>query len=93
MIVSFKDKNTENVSNGEFVNVFPSDIQERAFRKLDTLDIAKSLIDLRMNPGNHLEKLRGDRQGQFSIRINKQWRIAFYWKDNHAHQVEITDYH
>ena len=93
MIKSFKDKNTEKVSNGEFVRAFPHNIQKRALRKLDTLYVAMSLNDLRMNPGNHLEKLGGDRQGQYSIPINKQWRIAFYWENNHAHQVEIIDYH
>lgn len=64
-----------------------------ALRKLVALDGAEALQDLRIPPGNRLEKLSGKRQGQLSIRINDQWRICFMWKDGHAHEVEIVDYH
>jgi proteic killer suppression protein len=68
-------------------------LQRAALRKLLLLDAAESLHDLRVPPGNRLEKLAGDREGQYSIRINDQWRVCFLWKDGGAHDVEITDYH
>lgn len=71
----------------------PPDIHQRAYRKLLMLNNAASIEDLRLPPANHLEKLSGNREGQFSIRINGQWRICFIWKDNDAHEVEIVDYH
>ena len=71
----------------------PTNIQRVAQRKLVMLDAAESLMDLRIPPGNHLERLIGSRQGQHSIRVNDQWRVCFRWENGDAHQVEITDYH
>ena len=71
----------------------PSDIQQVAYRKLRMLNNAQGLADLRLPPGNRLEKLSGDRQGQHSIRINERWRICFQWREGDAYEVEIVDYH
>lgn len=71
----------------------PPDIQQVAYRKLRMLHNAGAIIDLRSPPSNRLEKLKGDRAGQFSIRINDQWRICFLWRDGDAYQVEVADYH
>lgn len=71
----------------------PADLQRIALRKLRMLDAATTLEDLTVPPANRLEKLRGDRAGQWSIRINDQWRVCFVWRDGHAHNVEIVDYH
>lgn len=71
----------------------PSDIQERALRKLRQLDVSANLEDLRIPPTNHLEALVGDRLGQYSIRITKQWRLCFVWQNGNAYDVEIVDYH
>jgi len=71
----------------------PRDIQQVSLRKLRMINNAKNLNDLRIPPANRLEKLRGDRAGQYSIRINDQWRICFTWQEGDAHDVEITDYH
>lgn len=71
----------------------PRNIQDRALRKLRQLDAALTMNDLRNPPSNHLEKLRGDRKGQMSLRINNQWRICFRWIDNEAEEIEIVDYH
>ncbi len=92
MIKSFSDKEAERLFNREFSRRIPSDIQRSARRKLEILDAADSLEDLRIPPSNHLEKLKGDRKGQHSIRINGRWRICF-WFDNDAFDVEIVDYH
>lgn len=91
MIHSFVDRDTERVFNDEQVRRFQS-IERAARRRLLLLSVAATLDDLRIPPGNRLEALRGDRQGQHSIRINKQWRICFRWDDG-AHDVEIVDYH
>jgi proteic killer suppression protein len=91
MIRSFASKATERLFNDEFVKAF-SAIERPARRKLQLLDAARDLDDLRVPPGNRLEALRGDRVGQHSIRINDQWRICFRW-DEGAHDVEIVDYH
>ena len=93
MICSFRDRETERIWLGEQSGRFPGDIQERALRKLRQLDASLSLEDLRNPPGNHLEALRADRSGQWSIRINERWRICFRWSDGEAHDVEIVDYH
>ena len=93
MIKSFSDKEAERLFNREFSRRIPSDIQRSARRKLEILDAADSLEDLRIPPSNHLEKLKGDRKGQHSIRINGRWRICFVWFDNDAFDVEIVDYH
>jgi len=71
----------------------PGDIQQVALRKLRMIHNAKNINDLRVPPANRLEKLGGDREGQYSIRINDQWRICFFWKAGDAHEVEIIDYH
>jgi toxin HigB-1 len=93
MILSFKDKLTESIDNGSVRKGFPADLVRRAQQVLFLLDIAKDVNDLRSPPGNRLEKLSGDRAGQYSIRINKQWRVCFVWTDVGPEQVEITDYH
>lgn len=92
MIKSFCSKRTERLFNRERVQTFQS-IEHTALRKLAMLDSAKELRDLAAPPGNRLEPLHGDREGQHSIRINDQWRICFIWKDGDAYGVEITDYH
>ena len=93
MILSFRCKETEKVWHRGFSKKFPVDLQVRARRKLIALHIAASLNDLRRPPSNHLEALKKDRQGQWSIRINKQWRVCFVWAEGNAHDVEIVDYH
>jgi proteic killer suppression protein len=93
VIKSFKEDETEKVFNRFHSRRLPSDIQQVALRKLRMLNNAISLTDLRIPPANRLEKLRGDRQGQHSIRINERWRICFEWRDEDAHDVEIVDYH
>ena len=93
MIKSFSDNETEKIYQRVYSRRLPRDVQRIALRKLRMLNNAKSLQDLRSPPGNRLEKLRGDRDGQHSIRINDQWRICFEWRENDAYEVEITDYH
>lgn len=93
MIRSFADKVTAAVFAGLEVRRLPRPIQEAARRKLKLLDAAVSLDSLRIPPGNRLEALRGDRRGQWSIRINEQWRICFRWEQGDAFDVEIVDYH
>jgi proteic killer suppression protein len=93
MIRSFRDRETEKVFRREGTRRLPPDVQRMAQRKLAVLDAAESLQDLRVPPGNRLEKLSGDREGQHSIRINDQWRVCFRWREGDAHDVEITDYH
>ena len=92
MIRSFKDKETRRFFEGRRVAAFHS-IAERATRRLTLLDSAETLRDLAALPGNRLETLRGDRSGQHSIRINRQWRICFRWTDEGPCDVEIVDYH
>jgi toxin HigB-1 len=92
MIRSFKDRKTEDFFGGANVRQFAS-FKKVAERKLVMLDSAVTLGDLAASPGNRLEKLSGDRAGQYSIRINGQWRICFIWKDDGPHDVEIVDYH
>ena len=93
MIRSFRDKETERVFNRLPARRLPSDITRAARRKLLILNAAEKLSDLRIPPGNRLEKLSGDRRGQHSIRINERWRICFRWRDGDAYDVEIVDYH
>jgi len=93
MIRSFADKEAEKIFGREFSRKLPNDIQRIARRKLEILDAVESLNDLRVPPSNRLEKLKGDRSHQHSIRINDQWRICFEWRDTDAHEVEIVDYH
>ena len=92
MIRSFRDAKIETLFNDQDVPRFRS-IERVARRKLLYLHRARHLEDLRVPPGNRLEALKGDRKGQYSIRINDQWRICFLWKDGDAFDVEITDYH
>lgn len=93
MIISFRDKRTREFAEGKRIKAFES-IERKAGMKLDQLDAATSLRDLEL-PGNHLEALKGDRQGQYSIRINKQWRLCFEWPLDAPGpaNVEIVDYH
>lgn len=93
MILSFRDKDTEKIWEGEISRRFPPDIQRSAKRKLLILHAAISLDDLRVPPGNRLHALSGDRKGQWSISINEQWRICFVWRGGNASRVAITDYH
>lgn len=92
-IKSFKCKETKKIWLGIYSSQFPHDIQERALRKLRQLDASSTLEDLKNPPGNNLELLKGDRQGQMSIRINQQRRLCFVWKNDEAYDIEIVDYH
>ena len=92
MIKTFAGKDTESLFQGARTRRFPN-IEGPARRKLEYLDAAVVLDDLRAPPGNRLEALKGDRAGQHSIRVNDQFRICFRWKDGDAYEVEITDYH
>ena len=93
MIKSFRCKETEKIFNRNYSKKFSKDINEIAFRKLRMLNRATIINDLRVPPGNKLERLKGDREGQYSIRINDQWRICFNWSGGDALNVEIVDYH
>ena len=92
MIRSFADKNTERLFHRERIKRLAGKLQRAALRKLALLDAAETLEDIRVPPGNHLEKLAGDREGQHSIRINDQWRLCLRWIDGEVHDVEIADY-
>jgi len=91
MIRSFKSKETEKIFTRLRSRKLPQDIQQVSYRKLRMLNNALNLNDLRIPPANRLEKLSGDRKGQYSIRINDQWRICFEWRDGDVHNVEIID--
>jgi len=93
MIESFADKRTAAIFEGYEVKGLPREIQGSARRKLKMIDAAVSIESLRVPPGNRLEVLKGDRRGQWSVRINDQWRICFRWKQGAAFEVEIVDYH
>jgi proteic killer suppression protein len=93
MIHSFGNRETALIWEGIRSRKLPSDIQAVALRKLRLLNNARVIDDMRVPPGNRLEPLKGVRKGQWSIRINKQWRIVFRWSDGGAHDVEILDYH
>ncbi|MEX2557821.1 MAG: type II toxin-antitoxin system RelE/ParE family toxin [Actinomycetota bacterium] len=93
MIKSFRDRDAERLFARQPVRKLGAKVQRVALRKLRLLDAAVSLEDLRVPPGNRLEKLKGDRVGKYSIRINEQWRICFRWAAGDAHEVEIVDYH
>lgn len=93
MIQHFASKETEKLFNRQHSKKLPQSIQRIARRKLEILDAAESLQDLRIPPSNHLEKLSGKRAHQHSIRINKQWRICFEWRNGQCYEVEVTDYH
>ena len=93
MIIGFASKETEKIWRGEVSRKLPRDIQQIALRKLFMLDKAQTLNDLKIPPANRLEALKDDRKGQYSIRINDQWRICFVWTKNGSDAVEIVDYH
>jgi toxin HigB-1 len=93
VIRSFRDKDTERLYNREHVRRWGPDLQRAALRKLRMLNAAVTLEDLRALPGNRLEKLRGDRAGEWSIRVTGQWRLCFEWKGGDAYEVELVDYH
>ena len=96
MILSFGNKVTEELYNGldtKGVRRLPNDIIEKTLNKLDVLNGAHDLLDLRSPPGNRLEALRGDLSSYYSIRVNNQWRIIFRWQDGNAYKVQVTDYH
>ena len=93
MIKSIRDPETEKIFRRERSLKLPPDIQQPAYRKLRYLHNTRDLNDLRTPPSNRLEKLKGDRQGQHSIRINDRWRICFIWKANDAYEVVTVDYH
>lgn len=93
MIRSFKSKEAEKIWSGNISRKLPSDIQPIARRKLRMLNNAIEIKDLRIPPANRLEALKGERKGQYSIRINQQWRICFKWKNGDVLDIEIVDYH
>ena len=93
MIVSYRDKRSAEIAGGKSPKGFPTDVLQSARRKLTVLHHAQSLEDLKFPPGNRLEKLKTDREGQYSIRINAQWRICFRWTEGGPDEVEIVDYH
>lgn len=93
MIKSLRDRDAERLFGRQPVRKLGTGVQRMALRKLRILDAAMSLNDLRVPPGNRLERLRGERAGQYSIRINDQWRICFRWDEGDAHDMEIVDYH
>ena len=93
MIRGFHDQQTENIFRRQRVKGISRDIQRTALRKLLIIDAAELLDDLRVPPGNRLEKLKGNRKGQYSIRVNDPWRICFVWSDGDAYDIEIADYH
>jgi toxin HigB-1 len=93
VIRSFKDRETQQIITRQRSRRLPPDIQQVALRKLRMLNNAHALNDLQVPPANRLEKLEGDRAGQYSIRINDRWRVCFAWRDGDAYDVEIVDYH
>lgn len=93
MIRGFRDKDTERLYHREPVRPWGPDLQKAALRKLRMLNAAVTLEDLRVVPGNRLEKLKGDREGQWSIRATGQWRLCFEWQEGDAYEVELVDYH
>ncbi len=93
MIKAFRDKDSERLFKRQRVKRFSLPLQKLAQRKLDLIDGADCVEDLRLPPGNQLEKLSGNRKGQYSIRVNDQWRICFRWRSGQATEVEIVDYH
>ena len=93
MIKTFKSDETQKIYQRQRSRKLPSDIQQIALRKLRMINNSASINDLRVPPANHLEKLSGNRAGQWSIRINDQWRVCFRWEGSDAYDVEIADYH
>jgi len=93
VIKTFNDDETQKIYQRQRSRKLPSDIQQVALRKLRMINNAVTINDLKVPPANRLEKLSGNRAGQWSIRINDQWRVCFRWEGSHAHDVEIADYH
>jgi toxin HigB-1 len=93
VIRSFADRQTERLFRGRRSRAVPTDIRERAQAKLVAIHIATNVEELRVPPGNRLEKLRGDREAQWSVRINQQYRVCFFFEGGDAYDVEVTDYH
>ncbi len=93
MIISFGSKDTENIWQGNRVKKIPVEIQKIGRRKLRMLNNSQNIADLRIPPSNKLERLKGKAKDYYSIRINDQWRIVFKWQSDHAHELEIIDYH
>jgi toxin HigB-1 len=93
MIKTFKNKETEKIYNREYSKKLPTVIQRVAMKKLWMIDATPDINSLRIPPGNRLELLHCDREGQYSIRINEQWRICFLWREGNSYDVEIVDYH
>jgi len=93
MIISFKDKEVEKIWNGTVSTKLPFEIQHTARRKLRMINNSQNINDLRIPPGNRLEKLQDDLKNKYSIRINNQWRIVFSWDGSNSYEVEIIDYH
>jgi proteic killer suppression protein len=93
MIISFGSKDTENIWQGNQVKKIPVEIQKTGRRKLRMLNNSQNIADLKIPPSNRLERLKGKAKDYYSIRINDQWRIVFKWQNDHAHDVEIVDYH
>jgi toxin HigB-1 len=93
MIISFGNKQTRQIWEGERVTAWPQELQHIARRKLTLLHAASNLTDLNIPPSNRLERLKGKLKEYYSIRINSQWRIIFKWIDNHSFEVQIVDYH
>ncbi|BAU95414.1 plasmid maintenance system killer protein [Corynebacterium suranareeae] len=93
MIRTFGDKNTERIWHEYYVKGIDRKVQRATLRKLEQIHAAQNVEDLRIPPGNRLERLVGDRRGQHSVRVNAQWRICFVWKDGGADNVELVDYH
>lgn len=93
MILSFRDKDSEKIWNSEFTKKFQIELQKKAKMKLELLNAAKKIEELKIPPSNRLHVLQGDRKGQYSISINDQYRICFIWENGNAYNVEIIDYH
>jgi proteic killer suppression protein len=93
VIQGFADRETEKLWNGRRSKAVPTQVRERALAKLLSIEIATNVGELEAPPGNRLEKLRGDREGQWSIRINQQYRVCFRFEGSDAYDVEVTDYH
>lgn len=96
MIQSFRSRRAEDIYHGiasKAARSFPVELHEKAYRLLDQLNASTRLDTLRVPPGNRLESLRGKLKGFYSLRINKQWRVIFRWREGHAHDVDVVDYH
>jgi toxin HigB-1 len=93
VVKSYRDQETEKLAHGRLSPRLPAEIQRRATMRLDRIEAAVELDDLRVPPSHRLELLKGDQADRYSIRINDQWRICFDWRDGNAYDVEIVDYH